>query len=402
MMIGVGNLANFGNLTGITVTVRNNASYTPDEGGGNQQSTCSSNSSCASTQYCKNGACTTVTCPSGWTASNHICVRNAGKLEITDYTSKVYALQGSSNSTKITVKNTGGYSYTVKLEVATGFDGLSSEIIPASYSLNTGNSGIFTVNLNVSASAEIGYHTITLKTYANENSSVYATQDITVAVEPQEQAKAEINKTKDDLKTLFNSIAAQFSQLPVSQEGNYTMANRTYARLLNMFQDIESKIQAGNYLEANSLLKDANVSLAEFKQQVEQLLGGGFGFLPAGMGGTMTLVAILVVIVVIGGFLAYLLLPSKKGYHPVLGYVPKEKVSITHKIKHVFSKIKMPKKQKTLAQFDKSRSAAPAATQALPFQKAAPPAPPGRAYTEGYHKLNEFPMSYDKDKFKKK
>lgn len=398
--------ANFGNLTYITVVVKDNATTTggQEEGGQQgQQQTCTSNSTCSDTQYCKNSACVALSCKSGWYASNHKCNPSAGSLEIVNYTTKVYVLQGGSNSTKVTIKNNGGYTYTTKLEVASSFDGLTSSASPTSYSLGTGNSGIFTLNFSVTSSAEIGYHTITLKTYANENSSIYTMKNVTIAVEPLEETKAGINNTENDLKSQFVSITTLFNQIPPNSEANYTLANRTYYRLLNMFQDIENYIKAGNYLEANSLLKEANSSLAEFKQQISQLSTGG-GLLPlGGFEGTLTLVAIFMVIIVIGGFLAYLLMPSKKGggYHPVLGYVPKEKASIAYRIKHLFSKIKKPKfsfgggGQKTLQQFDKN---------APPVQRPAEPQRPAerKAYTEGYHKLDQFPLSYDKNKFKEK
>jgi hypothetical protein len=105
---------------------------------------------------------------------------------------------------------------------------------------------------------------------------------------------------------------------------------------------------------------------------------------------------------VIGAFLAYLLMPSKKGYHPVLGYVSKEKVSITHRITHVFSKLKLGGRQKSLGDF--GRTAAPS-VQPVPSVATARPEsnqPEKRTYMDGYHKLDQFPLAYDKNKFKEK
>jgi hypothetical protein len=377
-----------------TIYIRTNATSNQ---GAQQTTTCTTNATCGDTQYCKSGSCISVSCPSGQYAKNHACNKHGPQINITAYaTEKIYVLQGGSNSTKVTAKNTGGYSYTAKLEANSTVADFNASVTPASYTLSPGNSGIFTVDFSVSASAEIGYYTMTVKAYASDNASVYATKDITLAIEPLEQTKALVNQTYDNIKTLFASVATLFNQLaPKTDDANYTLANRTYYRLLNMLQDIENNIKLGNYLEARSLMDEANSSITTFRQQVEQLsaAGGLLSFL--GDSNILTLVAILVVIIVIGGFLAYLLLPPKKGYHPITGYLPKEKISVTHKLAYFFTHIKlrkpkMPGSQRTLQTYERSAPAAPAPVQ------------PDRRYAEGYHRLDEFPLSYDKRKLKEK
>jgi hypothetical protein len=377
----------------VNATSGNNAGPAP----GTQQS-CTSNITCPDTQYCKSNVCTSLSCPTGWTAGSHKCSASSGTLTVTDYTSRIYVLQGSSNSSRVTVKNTGGVTYTVKLDVTTIFAGLTPSVSPSSYTLGGGNSGIYTVNFNVSSSAEIGPHTITIKTFANENTSLFTTKDITVIVLPLEETKAQINQTENDLKKAFANITAIFNSIAPNAEANYTIANRTYSRLLNILQDLESSIKSGDYVTANSLLNDANASLAEFRAQVTLLKNpaAGAGLLaPLGdFGGTLTLVAILVVIIVIGVFMAYLLLPAKKGFKPSIGFTPKAKVSFSQKLKHAFSKVNIAKPgQKSLVEFEK-RPVLPSVQAAKPGEK--------KAYPEGYNKLDQFPLSYDKDKFKEK
>jgi len=330
-------------------------------------------------------------------AKNHVCTRLEGKLEITDYTSNIYLKQGGSNTTKVTVKNTGGYTLTTKLSAITnGNSGISSEVTPASYSLNSGNSGIFTINFLTSSDAEPKYYTVTIKAYANENTSVFDMKTITIGVEPSEESATKINESYLQIKELFASLVESFNQLPPSTDPNYTIANRTYHRLLNMIQDAEKKISLGEYLDAKVILDEANASLESFKQELSYVGVTGFG------DSTMMLVAVFVVLVVIGGFLAYLLLPEKKGgFHPTLGYVPQPKLSLSHKLSHLLEKIKEHAKikgrfgsgfgkQKTLAAFEK------------PLLQPQPLNTEKKTYAEGYHRLDEFPLSYDKDKFKEK
>ncbi len=254
------------------------------------------------------------------------------------------------------------------------------------------------MNLSVSNTTEVGYHTITFKAYASDYSGVYTTEDMTLAVKPLEETKKEINQTYDDLKELFSSIVSIFNQIPPSSEVNYTLANRTYYRLVNMFKDAEEKLKAGNYLDAYSVLKETNSSLTSFKQEVDQIMFET-GQLP--LGNLLTWVAILVVIVVIGGFLVYLLLPPKRGYHPVFGYVPKRKIPLTEKLKHLFShleKIKhLGRGQKTLEAFERP----------MPVERERPPPlpekpPEEKTYMEGYEKQRGFGLSYKKKEMKSK
>jgi hypothetical protein len=354
---------------------------------------CTSNSSCATDEYCKNGVCITLSCSSGWYASGHECKEYEKELSITDYDSKVYMLQGGSNSTKATVKNTGDYELKAKLKVISDLEGLTEDVNPSSYTLKPAKSGVFEIDFSVSNTTEVGYHKITLEAYASVYSDVYTTKNITLAVKPLEETKGEINQTYDDLKDIFDSIVSIFNQIPPSSEPNYTIANRTYNRLLSMLKDAEEKLKAGNYLDAYSVMKDANSSLTSFKQEVDRLVFEGGQII---IGDTLTWVAILVVIVVIGGFLLYLLLPPKRGYHPTLGFVPKEKVSITDRLKKLFSHVKKIKDigrgQRTLEAFERPMPVPK--EKPLPVLPEKPPEK--KTYMEGYERPEEGRYSFKK------
>lgn len=400
MNIGVATShANYGNMSGIGVTVHDNATGGTPGGNGDQpqapQVECDEDSDCADTEQCSSGSCTSITCPSGY-VTNHKCYSYADEFLITSYEEKVYVLQGGSNSTKVTVKNQGAYTRTTKFDAIINLTDLTTEVSPTSYTLASGNSGVFTVNFSTTNTTEIGYHKVTLKVYMSGNESIKTTKDITLAIQPLEETKKQINQTYDDLKELFDSLLSQFNQVPPSSETNYTLTNRTYNRLLSILSDIEDNIKAGEYMDAYELLKEANSSLTEFRQQIEQLVFEG-SQLPFDM---LTLVAILVVIVVIGGFLVYLLLPPKKGFHPTLGYTPRKKISIVEKLKHLFSGVKKlkagGKDQKTLGEYEKP----------MPVEKPAPPLPEKppekKTYMEGYDRHEESGLSYKKKEMKPK
>ncbi|UCC92073.1 MAG: hypothetical protein JSV39_02320 [Candidatus Aenigmatarchaeota archaeon] len=383
--------SSFGDITGIAITVKNNVSGTSDPPATTPPTVaeCDDDTDCAETEICQTGSCVTLSCSGGY-VKNHNCYKYADEFSITNYEEKVYILQGSSNSTKVTVKNNGYYTRTTKFSVVTNITGMTTEVSPTSYSLGSGKSGVFTINFSLSNVTEVGFHKITVKAYASDNESIHKTQDITLAVQPLEETKKMINQTWIDLEALFNSLLSQFNQIPSSSETNYTIANRTYTRLLNMFEDIGEKIKAGNYMEAYSLLKEANSSIVEFEQQIKQLIGGGITL------DLLTMIAIAAVVIVIGGFLAYLLLPAKKGYHPMFGYKPKGKASITGRLKNLFShfkKIKHLGRQRRLVEFEKR----------VPVEKEKPSTLPGKkSYMEGYERQEGFGLSYDKKKLKLK
>lgn len=383
--------SNFGDLTGIAITVKNNFSGTSDPPATTPPATveCDDDSDCSETEICQTGSCVTLSCSGGY-VKNHNCYKYANEFSITNYEEKVYILQGSSNSTKATVKNNGYYTRTTKFSVVTNITGMTAEVSPTSYSLGSGKSGVFTINFSISNETEVGFHKITLKAYAGDNESIHKTQDITLAVQPLEETKRMINQTCLDMEDHFNSLASQFSQIPSSSETNYTIANRTYARLLNMFKEINEKIKAGNYMEAYSLMKEANSSIVEFEQQIKQLMGGGITL------DLLTMIAIAAVVIVIGGFLAYLLLPAKKGYHPMFGFKPKGKASVTGRLKNLFShfkKIKHMRRQKSLGEFERQ----------IPVEKEMPSQLPGKkSYMKGYERQEGFGLSYDKKKLKLK
>lgn len=398
--------SNFGNLTSVGVEVHDNTSTGGDSptGGDTQPDTsgCTSDSDCADTQVCSSGSCTSVTCSDGY-VKNHKCYPYDSEYSFTSYEEKVYVLQGESNSTKVTIKNNGAYTRITKLNATIDIEGVAIEVSPSQYSLASGNSGVFEIGFNVSGTAEVGYHDVALKVYVSTNESISRTQEIKLAVQPTEETKQAINVTRDDLKRTFESLATQFSQISPGTDTNYTLANRTYNRLLSMFQDIEEMIGQENYLEVYSLLKDANSSITEFRQQIADALADR-GILPLG---DMSLVIILVVIIVIGAFLVYLLLPSKKGYHPVVGYMPRGKTSLTYRIKHLFSKLKNVKGvkgkikpssergQMTLERFERESVSQPA-------QQPVQQRPPSKAYEQGYEKEKDFRMSYKKKEMKDK
>ncbi|MBN2042341.1 MAG: hypothetical protein JW754_00880 [Candidatus Aenigmarchaeota archaeon] len=349
----------------------------------NQATSCSTNSNCAYNQYCSSGSCVAVSCPNGY-ISNHACVAYTKKLEITSYNSSIQITQGESASTTVSVKNTGNVLLTAKMLVGINTSNITAKVSPTSYSLNTSVSGVFSVNFTVPLETPVGYYVATLKVYYPEDTTVYNSKDVTIAVLPLEETKALINATFADLKILFDKYRIEFEKISGAalSTANYTRANRSYTSLVAMFSDVEEFLSAGNYLEANSLLDDINRTLGTFNQYIEDLMFESQILVFGQLGDMWTWVAIGIVVIVIMVFVVYLFLPPKEGYHPLLGFKPK-KESVFSKIgSHLKRLHHHMKKQMNLKQF---------------AGKSSPP-----AYMEGYSKIGKMDSSGFGSKIKKK
>ncbi len=344
-----------------------------EEGGGTSgetpgsESECSSDSDCPSTKYCSGGTCVAVSCPDG-VVSNHKCNPYERELAITDYEEKVSVVQGSSVVTEVSVKNKGNVAMDVKLDVTHNISGVTQTVTPSAYNIDPDETYSFTVEFNVNESTKVGNHPVTLKAYVKNNESVSATKAIKLSIEPLEEEKAKINSTFENYKSIFESLKSKFLAIQPGSVSdiNLTKANRTYSSLLRMLEKAEEYISSSHYADAADVLDDINESLTTFQAQVDELFSETSGVLFQLGGDIWTWVAIGVVIVVIVVFLVYLLLPPKKGYHPVYGFTKpsaKSRISgrlgiIAEKVKGIGSAVRMPGKreeQTTLTKFEKEK-----------------------------------------------
>jgi hypothetical protein len=324
---------------------------------------CTSDSDCDDEYMCSSGQCLPVSCTEGY-VGNHKCNPHQRKLSITEYESKVSVVQGGSVTTEVEVKNTGTTAFSTKLRAKHNVTGVTQTVTPSSYTIDSGDKYTFTVKFNVSSTTRVKNHPITLEAYAKDYDNVSATKTIYLSVEPLEETKREINQTYLDSKALFENLKSRFlGILPASvSDVNFTKTNRTYTSLLNMLSQVQEYLENNQYADAADVLEDINASLATFEDQINQLFSEGSIFGGLNLGDVWTWAAIGVVVVVIVVFLVYLLLPPKKGFHPVYGYRAPAKNPILEKLGRVLGKVKgigsvkrpsFRKDQTTLSQFEK-------------------------------------------------
>ncbi len=312
-----------GEIDGIYINVINDASSNDTSAGPTTgTTTCSSNSDCPSSKYCSNGQCILVSCPNGY-VSNHACVPYTKKLEIVSYPSTLQMLQGGWNTTEVLVKNSGNVGLTGKLIVTSNISTITSTVTPASHSLNASVTGSFILNFSVSNETEVGYYTMTIKAYYPDNTSVSDSKDIILGVHPLEAAKIEINDTFLNYTGQFLPLENEFRKFIGLDTVNFTKANRTYNSIINILEEIETYLQEGKYLQAHALFEDAENTLERFKEELTYLTMEVQHQTLANIGDIWTWSAIGIIIMAIIIFVVYLLLPPREGYHPLLGFKPK-------------------------------------------------------------------------------
>jgi hypothetical protein len=375
----------------ITFTVKNAVATSNDTNNpATGQVTCLTNANCASTKYCLNGNCVSVSCPSGY-ISNHACIAYTKKLEITNFTASLNITQGQSGGMEVSVKNTGNILLTGKLVITTDTSKITASISPTMHSLNTSVTGIFILNFSVASDATVGYHKVTAKAYNPDNTSVSDSKEITITVLPKEETKSEINEMFLNYTGIFDALEKDFAKImsgSVSAQ-NYTRTNRTYSSIINILSQIEESISTGDYVKAYGLLGDANATISRFQQEISQLSVESQQTSNFQAQDMWTWAAVGIVIIVIMAFLVYLLMPPKEGYSPLLGFKPKRE----NPVKRVFSKLAghlgaihhHVKKQMKLKQFFGGETAPP------PSQPSKLPKPGKQAsaasYMQGYSKV---------------
>jgi hypothetical protein len=347
-----------------------------------QQQTCTTNASCPSNKYCLNGVCVLLNCPAGYTISDHKCVppANMTKVDIIEYPSNIFVIQGESNTSYVKVKNSGTISAVVKMNATFNISGVSISITPSSYTLNAGSTTTFTMKISTENKTEIGEYKVIVTIY---DKSVYDQKNITLIIQPTNESKIEINKTYFNYKKMYEELVERFNEINIDAVSleNTTKTNRTYTTLTNMLKQIETYLNSEDYIKANQLLSDFKTILETFEEQIERLKEEERIAIEKKTSETWNWTIITAVIIVAIAVLIYLLLPPKKeeGYHPQKGYTPPQP-----KKGGLFGLFKKKPKQKSIVDFEKKTEVKPAQTE---------------TYKEGYEKLKT--IEYDHEKRKK-
>lgn len=284
-------------------------------------------------------------CPSGYYCSGGTCYLQQYAISITSYQSLVKANWSSYVTTSVTVKNTGHKSMTGKLTVTVG--GMNITVLPSSFSMDPDVSSVFVVNISVPETAVLGNHSGTFKAYVNENTNVYQTKTFTLNVLSTPEKKEEINKTYHNYSAILDDLKERFERLKAIgfiNESNLTEVELLLNASIQFMDDLKEALDELDYESADLLLETINTSLINLGSEIEDLELTQQEQMGGELSGVWLWVVIGAVVVIVVGFLVYLLMPSFKGYHPRYGYKPVIKESFFDKMGKKFSR--KPKKEK--------------------------------------------------------
>ncbi|MBI4177572.1 MAG: hypothetical protein HY516_04355 [Candidatus Aenigmarchaeota archaeon] len=248
---------------------------------------------------------------------------------ITVYAKSVYVLQGSSNTTRITVRNSGSFDSLMSLAIK-DIDASWWKATPANASITAGSEAGFDANFNIPANAVVGNYTGKYSIIAD---SEIASGYFYLVVMPTEKTKAEINATILNYTDILRSLMERLN-ITSFTSGNSTelgvAADKVNLAAALLAQANES-LQRGDYVKASELAVQSKVLIdaAEALIKTVEARQGGKRF------ENILTVGGVVAGVILAGLLIYTLLPEP-GYSPTKGYTIPEHTGPAGKAKMRF------------------------------------------------------------------
>ncbi len=245
---------------------------------------------------------------------------------ITNYAKSIYLLQGTSNSTTLTVNNNGVHTETITLTIK-DIDGSWWNASKAGAALGVGESTDFAVNFNVPKDATVKNYTIAYSVSADtELDSEYAY----LVVMPTEDTKLTISAL---LENYTMSLASLVTRLNVTQalaanNSDLRLAAEKINSAASLIATAKDHATSGDYVRANELaiqtkalmdVADALIKPVEMSQGNKR-------------NANIIMVAAAIIVLSVVGIIAYMLLPEP-GYSAQKGYTVPEHAGEAGKIK---------------------------------------------------------------------
>lgn len=178
----------------------------------------------------------------------------------------------------------------------------------------------FNISLTPIKSAKLGNKTGKFRVRIKRIEDVEDEITFILTVLPDEEKKAELNQSLSDLNITLHNLSQRYQQ--IRERLNQSDRNNI-ERLLNYsleyLSNAKSAMDSGNWIEMEKNLDQLNSTLQMIQSRLEGVKVAETGF------GDIWLWAVIGAIIVgFAGFIVYLFLPPKPGYHPKYGYRPKK------------------------------------------------------------------------------
>ncbi len=251
---------------------------------------------------------------------------------ITTYTKTIYILQGSSNSTATTVKNTGVFNGTMTLSIK-DIDASWWKVNPDKTALSAGQTASFDVSFSAPDNAVVKNYTAKYSVTADtEIKSEY----FYLVVTPTEKTKSEITATILNYTESLNGLMTRLNvtMFPAFNSTELKIASDKLNLAYSLLSQANESAYKGDYVKANELAIQSKGLL----DSAETLIKAA----ETGQGGkkfeNVLVVAGVVAGVIFAGLLGYMLLPEP-GYSASKGYTIPEQAGSAGAVKQKFKKI---------------------------------------------------------------
>ncbi|MFH1978302.1 MAG: hypothetical protein ABIJ92_03175 [Candidatus Aenigmatarchaeota archaeon] len=321
-----------GAFNNVSVSLRVNddssGTTTPGSGSGTTGDECDANSDCSAAYYCSSGSCNALSCSANQQIVSHKCVDLDYSLNITDYTSSLRFVSGGTNSTTLTVKSTGSEATTLELTITIN-DSINYTIDPTECDLIQDDSCTFDIDFTDLGTSGIGDLTGTYKVTVKQSTNVSKSASFTLTILPTAEQESDITQSYEEYIARIAELQQQLAEIEATglvSEDNLSKVKVLLNQSNDTLNNIKSSIDSGDFVTADSLLKDLESSTNRIVEEIASLESGA-GIAQDNYWQDLWFWAAMgVIIVVVIVLLVYMLLPSKQihGASPK-GFKPKGK-----------------------------------------------------------------------------
>jgi len=266
---------------------------------------------------CLSGNVTTTTLPGGGSESTTTTLAQRSSLTVTFSIDDFSITQGESVIKMITVKNNGEVKlYTIKITL-TGipewYDITKTEFT----SIAVNESVTYIINFSIPANATVKAYDITAIITASDSTA--ATSLFKLKVMPSaETVEKEIKPLYAEYLSLLSGLEYNITLL--EQKGiNTTEIRELFKSAMNKLNQTNISLQSNDYFTASQLLQETSNLINDIRLKIDEA-----GIEKLGGDNTFIIITIVIILIIVGGILAYLFWPEK--YRP--GFMPARKTKI--------------------------------------------------------------------------
>lgn len=248
------------------------------------------------------------------------------------YTKTIYVLQGNSNTTTATVRNSGSFDSAMSLAIK-DVDSSWFNVTPSKPFIGAGQTTDFNVNFTIPADAVVRNYTGKYSVIADTE---MASEYFYLIVTPTEKTKSEINATVLNYTEILKALEARLNltTFPAINSTELKIAGEKINLAASLLSQAADYLSKGDYVKASELTIQAK-SLLDAAEALIKTVESGQG---SKRFENILFVAGAVAGVLLAGLLVYMFLPEP-GYSPSKGYTMPEQAGKVGKVKQRFKKI---------------------------------------------------------------